>query len=203
MANQHEERKQQADQKAEPAFFFSYVLQLDDGSFYVGSTNAPMARWTEHAVGIGAKATAGHTFTVRMAMPFQTRTEAEYNEKRAQYALDRGKVHLEGLLAVYEQMFNVIRPQKTFSELCEEERQYKQEMESVYHHSTALMWNPGGFPQTACGYGGPRYYSTQNWRELKKLARDEDFTGRIYDLKVCRRCLEHAPEDSDGEGVKS
>ena len=85
MTREHEARKQTADRVAQPAHFFSYVLRFeDDGGFYVGSTNAPYTRWTEHAIGIGAKATADRRFTVCMAMPFLTRNEAEYNEKRLQ-----------------------------------------------------------------------------------------------------------------------
>ena len=194
MTTQHDERKRKADQSAQSAHFFSYVLRFqDDGSFYVGSTNAPYARWTEHAIGIGAKATAGRGFTVCMALPFLTRKEAEYNEKRLQEALDRGPRHIEAMLAVFDQILNVVRPPKTFSQLYEEEQRYMREMERVFHHSTALSWNPGGLPPTACGYDGPNYYSTQDWEALKKMARDEDFTGNIYGREVCRRCLELEP----------
>ena len=37
----HEERMARADVNESPEFFFSYVLQFDDGTFYVGHTNAP------------------------------------------------------------------------------------------------------------------------------------------------------------------
>ena len=193
MTNQHEERKRKADERAEPQYFFTYVLQMNDGAFYVGSTNAPLARWTEHAVGVGAKATKDHQYTVRMAMPFLSRKEAEYNERRVQAALDRGSDHIEGLLSVYEQMIAVVRPPKTFSELYEEEQKYTREMETVFHHSKAVM-GQGWTVKTACGWAG-RYYSTQDWDVLKKDARDEDFTGNIYGRKVCRRCLEYAPAE--------
>ncbi len=196
MTIEHEERKRRADQAAQPAHYFSYVLQFEDGSFYVGSTNAPYARWTEHAGGVGAKATSGRTFTVRMALPFLSRREAEYNEKRLQEALARGPRDMEALLAVFDQTLNVVRPPKTFSQLRQEEERYVHEMETVFHHSTALLSNPGGFPPTACGYPEPKYFSTQSWETLKKMARDEDYTGHIYGRKVCSRCLEHAPEES-------
>ena len=194
MTNQHELRKRKADELAQPSYFFSYVLRLDDGTFYVGSTNAPYARWTEHAVGVGAQATVDRRFTVCMALPFLSRREAEYNEKRMQAALDRGHRHLEGLIAVFDQMAAAVRPPKTFSQLYEEEQRYILEMERVFHHSKALMWNPGGRPPTTCGYDGLKYYSTGDWKVLKKMARDEDFTGNTYGRKVCRRCLEYAPE---------
>ena len=75
----------------------------------------------------------------------------------------------------------------------------REEMESVFHHSTALLYNLGGRPPTTCGYNGPKYYSTQDWEVLKKMARDEDFTGNVYGRKVCRRCLEYAPASSPVE----
>ena len=77
-----DQRKRIADEKLQPVAFFSYVIQFDnDGSFYVGSTNAPLARFSEHAIGVGAKATAGKgPFKVRLILPFLTRKEAEYNE---------------------------------------------------------------------------------------------------------------------------
>ena len=195
MTTQHEERKQRADEVAEPSYFFSYVLQLDDGSYYIGSTNAPDARWTEHAVGNGAKATAGHSFTIRMVAPFLSRREAEYNEGRLQRALEKNPESLEALLTVFEQMINVVRPLKTLSQLREEEESYEREMRIVMHQSEALSWNPGGLPPTACGYKGLKYFSTGDWSQLKKMAKDEDITGHIYGRKVCRRCLEHAPKE--------
>ena len=192
----HEYRKQQADEKAAPACYFSYVLELDDGTFYVGSTNAPVARWVEHAAGIGAKATSGKSFKVRMALPFHTRREAEYNEQRLQKALQQaGPQALNALIGVFEQVISVVRPEKTFSQLRQEEAEYESEMQRVFHHSTAAAFNIGRRPGTACGYNGYQFYSTPDWGTLRKMARDEDYTGNIYGRKVCRRCLERAPSE--------
>ena len=177
----------------QPAYYFSYVLQFrDDGTFYVGSTNAPIARWTEHAAGIGARATSDRSFIIRMAMPFLTRREAEYNEKRMQEALARSPRHMEALVEAFDQMSNVVRPPKTFSQLHDEEQRYIREMNNVFHHSTATISSRVG--STACGWSGP-FYSTQDWDTLKKMARDEDLTGNVYGRKVCRRCIDHAPEE--------
>ncbi|MDE2939764.1 MAG: GIY-YIG nuclease family protein [Chloroflexota bacterium] len=193
----HDYRIQKADELSGARYFFSYVLELEDGTFYVGSTNAPYARWTEHAVSKGAKETQNRQFKVRMVLPFLTRREAEYNEKRLQSALAGGTQHIEALLSVFDQMVNVVRPQKTFSELRREEQEYEAEMQRVFHFSTQPTFSPSGFPfkPTACGYPGPRHYATPNWEVLKKMARDEAFTGNIYHRQVCRRCLVHAPVD--------
>ena len=187
----HEERKSIADKALNPVVFFSYVLQFDDdGSFYVGSTNAPLTRFSEHAIGIGAKATSGRPFTVRLVLPFFSRKEAEYNEKRLRVALDKGPSDIEAMLAVFNRLIDVVRPQKTLSQLQAEERAYQHEMETVFHYSENLA-NFTHKP-TACGYEGP-HYGASDWDGLKKMARDEDFTGNIYGRKVCRMCLDHAP----------
>ena len=192
----HDERMAKADVNADPEFYFSYVLQFDDGTYYVGHTNAPAARWTEHAAGTsGATADRG-SFRVRMALPFGTRKEAQYNEDRIQVALRTSPDRLDAMLRVFDQLISVVRPQKSFSDLKQEEDQYEAEMQRVFHHSKALLFNPGGRPGTACGYNGHKFYATDNWSTLQKMARDEDFTGNIYGRKVCRRCLEHAPDDA-------
>lgn len=189
----YNERMRRADAIAQPEFFFSYVLQFDDGTFYVGHTNAPAARWSEHAAGLSPATANRGPFRVRLAYPFGTRTEAQYNEARIQDALRAGSHRVEAMLRVFDQIIDVVRPPKTFSQLREEEAEYESEMQSVFHHSTALTYNMGRRPGTACGYNGPSFYSTQDWSVLIKMARDEDFTGNIYGRKVCRRCLEHAP----------
>ena len=189
----NEQRMARADTLASPEFFFSYVLRFDDGTFYVGHTNAPAARWTEHAVGLSDATARRGPFAVKMAMPFQSRKEAQYNEDRLQAALRDSPKRLDALVRVFEQMVNVVRPQKTFSELRDEEAQYESEMQTVFHYSTALMFNMGRRPGTACGYNGYQFYSTNQWEDLRKKARDEDFTGNIYGRKVCRRCLDMAP----------
>ena len=158
----HEERKAKADEKAAPEFCYSYVLRFeDDGSFYVGSTNNPAARFTEHAVGVGAVVTSGRRFTVCLVHQFGSRTEAEY-----------------------------------------EEEDYEREMQSVFHHSTALSWNPGGRPPTTCGYDGMEYYSTQSWDTLIQQAREEDALravgGQRQGREVCRQCLALVHEAATG-----
>ena len=188
-----EERKYKADLALRPSSFYSYILQFDDdGSFYVGSTNSPLARFSEHAIGVGAKATSGRSFTIRLILPFLSRREAEYNEQRLQAALAKGPVNIETMIKVFNRIINIVRPEKTFSQLRDEERKYRLEMESVFHHSTNLVGGIVPPKPTACGWKG-EHYGTSDWAELKKMAGDEDFTGNVYGRRVCRACLEHAP----------
>lgn len=190
-----EERKRRADWSLKPIVFYSYILQFDDdGSFYVGSTNSPLARFSEHAIGVGARATAGRSFTIRLVLPFFSRREAEYNERRLQAALAKGPLNIEAMIRVFYQIVKIVRPEKTFSQLEAEERNYRLEMESVFHHSTNLGAGIEPPKPAACGWLG-KHYGTSDWGVLIKMARDEDFTGNIYGRKVCRACLEHAPKE--------
>ena len=174
----HESRKQVSDRNAAPKFFYSYILQFDDdGTFYVGSTNNPAARFTEHAVGIGAKATAGRRFQVRLVHQFETRTEAEYNEKRVANALERGPKNIEAMIDNFDRINQMIRPEKTLSQLVEAERRHKVEMERSFHYT-------GGY-KVACGWVGLTY-GTSDWKEFAQEALDQ-FRGQQLGLKVERR----------------
>ena len=73
----HNDRLAKADEKGGAEFYFFYVLQFDDGTFYVGHTNAPAARWSEHAAGLSTATADRGTFRVRRALPFGTRKEAQ------------------------------------------------------------------------------------------------------------------------------
>ena len=194
----HEERKARADEKATPEFYYSYVLQFeDDGSFYVGSTNNPAARFTEHAVGVGAVATSGRRFSVRLVHQFGSRKEAEYNEGRIKTALAKGPVNVEAMIDNFNRISMMIRPEKTFSQLRKEEETYEKEMRRVLHHSKALAYNSGPRPPTTCGYDGLGYYSTTDWDALVQQAREEDALravgGGRQSRAVCRRCLALMP----------
>ena len=128
---------------------------------------------------------------------FGSRTEAEYNEGRIKTALAKGPVNVEAMIDNFNRISMMIRPEKTFSQLREEEEAYEREMRKVFHHSTALSWNPGGRPPTTCGYDGMEYYSTQSWDTLIQQAREEDALravgGQRQGREVCRRCLALVP----------
>ena len=193
MNHQFEERKRKADLALKPLVFYSYILQFDDdGSFYVGSTNSPLARFSEHGIGVGAKATAGRSFTIRLVLPFFSRKEAEYNERRLQAALAKDPVKIETMIQVFNRISKITRPGKTFSQLRDEERKHRIEMESAFHHSTNLVGRIEPPKPTTCGWSG-KHYGTSDWGVLMKMARDEDSTDNLYGRRVCRACLEHAP----------
>ena len=90
-------------------------------------------------------------------------------------------------------MVQMIRPVKTLRQLEAEDREYESEMRTVFHHSTASMFNPSGRPPTTCGYDGPEYYSTQDWSVLHQMERErkalESVGGRAHGRRACKRCL--------------
>ena len=90
-----------------------------------------------------------------------------------------------------------VTPQKTLVELRQEERDYETEMQSVFHHSTALYFNLGPRPPTTCGYDGSSYYSTQDWSVLLQMERErmalESAGGKSRGRQACQRCLALAP----------
>ncbi len=225
MALNHEERKATADQWAQPEFYYSYILRFEDGGFYVGSTNNPAARFTEHAVGVGAVATAGRRFKVCLVHQFGTRKEAEYNESRIQRALARGPVNVEAMVDNFGRISSMIRPEKTLRELEDEDRAFQLEMRSHYHMLQGRaggFWSVGVFSRTACGWEIPpkitphggvisaesvHYpaHGTGQWPTFIQTAREEEALravgGRPKEVPVCRRCLDKVPQEPTEESV--
>ena len=196
MGLDHEERKRKADENAAPEFFYSYILRFeDDGTFYVGSTNNPAARFTEHAVGVGAVATSGRRFAVELVHQFGSRTEAEYNEGRIKSALAKGPVNVEAMIDNFKRISMMIRPEKTLPQLRHEEDTYDRAMRKVRHYATISY---GGVRSAAaCGYDGREFPSTDNWPALIQQAREEEALktvgGRYDGRPACRQCLALAP----------
>lgn len=144
----HERRMEASDRKAAPKFFYVYVLKLEDGGYYVGHTNNPTARWTEHSIGVGAVGTAGKNFKVEMVQQFGTRREARYNENRLQAALDHSPANIKAMIDNFERINRMIRPEKTLREL---------EREAMERHSVGERrihkWRAQGLRRFAeCGW---------------------------------------------------
>ena len=54
----NETRENKSDNKGAPLVWYVYIIELEDGGYYVGQTNDLPTRCAEHALGGGAKATA-------------------------------------------------------------------------------------------------------------------------------------------------
>lgn len=110
-----------------------YILEFDEGGYYVGLTNSPSARIAEHSLGVGADETRGKSFRVRLMQKVGERSEAEYVEPRIRKALKRAKPHLDATAlenlaricvdAQPEKKTNAVKPVKV-CELCGEVMTY-------------------------------------------------------------------------------
>ena len=201
MAMTHPERKKQADRNFQTRFYYTYILELDGGGYYVGSTNEPLSRFTEHAIN-GAEATVGQRFTVRLVNQFETRKEAEYNEKRIQAALDRGPGNVAAMIDNFSRIADMIRPQKTLKDLQREEEEYEHEMRISFHQSKALL---GFFAPAACGWTGGstgEFFATPDWEEYaQEFVLQEE--GKRFGLparqrwgrELCQYCVAAIPEE--------
>ncbi len=107
------ERRTLMDREGLNEFFYVYVLELDNGEYCVGHTETPLARFTEHAAGIGAVATKDHNFRVKMVQPFGTLRAARYNEGRLQNALAMSPANIAAIVEDFERFNRVLRPEKT------------------------------------------------------------------------------------------
>ena len=197
----NEEREQVSDDNISPALWVTYILQLDDGTYYVGQTNHLATRFIEHSLDTGAEATKGQRGKVVFFTHTHDRASAKAVETRLQRTLERSPLAIEAIVREFESMIRLVRPEKTLAELRKEEQEYESEMRTVFHHSNALTWNPGGRPPTTGGYDGFEYYSTQDWSVLKQMEREriaiESVGGRRHGRRVCNKCLALAPQDSE------
>lgn len=201
MTMTHSERKRQADRSLQTRFYYTYILEFDECDYYVGSTNEPLSRFTEHAIN-GSEATVGRRFTVRLVNQFETRKEAEYNEKRIQAALERGPGNVAAMIDNFNRIADMIRPQKTLKDLQREDREYEREMRMSFHQSKALI----GFPApAACGWTGGstgELYATPDWEEYAKEFVLHEEGKRVglpvrqrWIRKLCQYCVAEIPED--------
>lgn len=201
----HEMRKAVADERANPAFYFSYILELDDGGYYIGSTNAPAARFLEHSVGVGAKATSGKSFSVKMVFPFLSRREAAYNEKRLQEAYaSAGPNAIRDFLAVVDHVSKIGRPEKTLTDLERERGEVETYLRKTFHYAVGNGIMPGAQLAAYCGWFDERVWGFYGTEDMESLVENERLysvvlaaTGdkraalgaTIYQKRSCKYCL--------------
>ena len=191
-------REQTSDLDSQPILWYVYILELGDGAFYIGQTNDLDTRLVEHTLDVGAIATKGTVHKLVWFSHTHSREAAQHMEKRLQATLERSPLEIKVIIERFDRLLQMVRPEKTLRQLEAEDRAHEKEMRKVFHHSTALMFNPGGRPPTTCGYDGPEYYSTQEWSVLHQMERErkalESVGGRSHDKQVCQRCLALAPQ---------
>ena len=191
------DRETASDSRFNPDVHYVYVLRLRDNTLYVGQTNDLASRMVEHTVDAGAEATKGQEPRLVWFSHTHDRHGAKQMEQRLQAALKRSPLELETIVERFNALLDLVRPQKTLRQLQEEEKAYESKMRKHFHHSNALMFNPGGRPPTTCGYDGPEYYSTNDWGHLRQMQREkealESVGGRYPGRPPCPDCSAKAP----------
>ena len=179
----HTQRIERSDAIAQPEFFYTYVLKLTNGTFYIGSTANPAARFTEHAIDVGAEATRGHQFDVVMVQQFGSRREAEYNESRIKDAHARSPQNVEAMADNFRRINQMIAPQKTLAELENEARVYEMVMKRLVHK---WLWR-GMMRSAECGWKAPSY----------------DLSGRLPTPGTAQFVMYHHPGPDDWDKLAS
>ena len=149
-----QQREEASDARFKPNIYYVYILLGDDGQFYIGQTNDLASRHAEHFIDSGAKATQGQRPRLVWFSHTYDHNSAKQMEQRLQAALSRSPLEIEQIVARFNDLLDLVRPQKTLRQLQEEERAYESEMRGVFHYSKALLYNLGPRPPTRCGYDG-------------------------------------------------
>ena len=194
-------REQASDSASQPTLWYVYILQLDDGDFYIGQTNDLETRFMEHSLDAGAEATKGKDCKLVWFSHTHSRESACAMEKRLQRTLDRSPLEIETIVGHFNRLLNLIRPQKTLREIGEEQRQNDFRAVSRFHHVPVAF----GVRKPTCGYpldafyeqGG--LYGTSDWAQLSQMERErkalEGVGGKLAGRQACQDCLRLAPDD--------
>lgn len=188
----NEARETVSDELNNPLLWYVYILRLEDGQLYVGQSNDLQARIVEHSIDAGAKATAGQSKRLVWFSHTHDREAARQMEARLRRALERSPQSVEEIVANFDRLLNLIRPQKTLRELQEEERARDLELMTAFH----LVPVTFGIPQAACGFTGGgigNLYGTSSSASLQKMASELQTlreTGLEHHFKGRRPCAE-------------
>lgn len=162
-------RETVSDELSSPLLWYVYILRLEDGQLYVGQSNDLQARLVEHSIDAGAKATAGQGKRLVWFSHTHDREAAKQMEARLQRALERSPQSVEEIVANFDRLLNLVRPQKTLRELQEEERERDLRLMTAFHLVPLTL----GPPKAACGFygGGTRkLYGTSDGADLQRMA---------------------------------
>ena len=197
-----QQREQASDARWEPSLYYVYILRMDGGEFYVGQTNDLASRLAEHSIDAGAAATRGKRPELVWFSHTHDRDSAKQMEQRLQSALARSPLEIEQIVARFQDLLDLVRPQKTLRELEQEQREFDSEMAHSFHHVPLVI----GRVKASCGWKGRdvdgwAVYGTNKWSELRAIQEEKEkveSVGVAYrptgGRPPCRHCLALAPE---------
>ena len=148
----NETRENKSDNKGAPLVWYVYIIELEDGGYYVGQTNDLHTRYAEHALGGGAKATATQKGKLVWFSHTHAREAAKAMEARLQAANERSPHEIQVLAGRFQDLVRLVCPEKTLRELTEEQAERDRVAASRYH---MLIRKEGDvFLSAVCGYRG-------------------------------------------------
>ena len=187
-------RETASDELNSPLVWYVYILRLEDGQLYVGQSNDLQARVVEHSIDAGAKATTGQGKRLVWFSHTHDREAARQMEARLRRALERSPQSVEEIVANFDRLLNLVRPQKTLRELQEEQRERDLQLMTEFHLVPVTI----GPQKAACGYYGGstrKLYGTSSSADLQRMAAElqtlrevgmeHHFKGRV----PCAECL--------------
>lgn len=207
-----ERRERASDTNAEPLVWYVYILEIEDGDFYIGQTNDLKVRLAEHAIGAGAERTSGKKPRLVWVNMATERAAAKRMEARLQRAKNRNPEEVRKVVADFKELIRMVKPDKTLAELEEEQRDYESEMDRAFHHVPLTVASLGGIRRASCGWYGASWnnyavYGTNDWKSLAADAEkydtvkslvDEDAARRVvHGRPPCRRCLAIMPSTEE------
>ena len=150
-------RERMSDTKGAPLVWYVYIMELEDGGYYIGQTNDLHTRYAEHTLGGGAKVTASQKGKLVWFSHTHDREAAKAMEARLQASYERSPNDIQVLAGRFQDLVRLVCPEKTFRELKEEQAERDRVAAGRYH---LLIRKPGDiFMSAACGYQGSGYGS--------------------------------------------
>ena len=126
-----------------------YILELEDGDFYVGQTNDLKVRLAEHAMGAGAGHTKGMKPRLVWVNMATERESAKLMEARLQRAKERAKERnperVRKLAADFDELVRMIKPDRTVGRVGERAAGLRSQDGQSVSPCAAYPWQPRGF----------------------------------------------------------
>ena len=188
---ENEQREKWSDHKSSPLVWYVYILEFDDGSYYIGQTNDLTVRLAEHALGNGAEATKEKAHKLVWFNQCADRDSAKHMETRLKKANAK---RISGMISNFDQLVRLVKPDKTLDELERERRDYISKMGGLYHHNNRNFLYP--YVPAACGWdGGPKnkLFGTPDWQELVEIAETYDAVEKVAGEDAARRAVRGFP----------
>lgn len=191
------QRETASDATRNPLVWYVYILEFEDGGYYIGQPNSLTERVAEHAMGAGAESTAGRPHKLVWFNQTHDRESAIKMENRLQDAVERRPLKVKEMVGSFDNLLKLVKPDKTLQELRDDEKKYIRDNGRLFHHVPVTL-RP--FNSAACGWGGGpqgQLYGTSDWTVLAKDAETFDKVMGVAGEEAARRAVMGRPLAAD------